>query len=178
MADAHGVRMHREDNGDRAGRLAGRLDLGRRRREDDIDLHTRQLGGCLVHLLNRARPAELDNKVLAFDITQIAQSRPKRLYPFHRTSGGAEAEESKARNSIPLLRTCLRRQRPDKQKGEEDRGSHAGYQTIRALSTRWGGPSAPPTLIVAERYEPAARTRFMVGGLVAFNDLVRLVCRT
>ena len=76
MSDANGVGMRREDDGDRAGCPSGRLGLRRRAREDDIDLHAGQLGCRFVHLLDRAGPSELDDKVLAFDITEIAQARP------------------------------------------------------------------------------------------------------
>src|SRR6266487_483787 len=98
--------LHRKNDGDRAGRPAGWLDLGRGGRKDDVDLHTGQLCGCFAHLLDRARPSELDDEVLAFDIAEIAQARPKSLYPVHRSSGGAETQESQARNLGLLL--CAR----------------------------------------------------------------------
>ena len=48
MADADGVGMRREDDGDCGGCPSGLLGLGRRVREDDVDPHTDQLDGRFV----------------------------------------------------------------------------------------------------------------------------------
>jgi hypothetical protein len=113
MADAYGVEMRREDDGDRRGCPSGLLGLGRRVREDDVDLHTDQLGGRFVQLLDRVRPPEFDDEVLAFDVTEIAQARPECLDYDHRISirGAAEAEVSEARTSGLLLCACNQRPR-------------------------------------------------------------------
>jgi hypothetical protein len=46
-----------------------------------VDLHADQLGGRFVHLLDRRRPSELDDEVLALDVPEIAQARAKSLEP-------------------------------------------------------------------------------------------------
>jgi len=113
MANADGVEMRREDDGDRIGCPSGHLGLGRRVREDDIDLHSDQLGGRFVQLVDRVRPPEFDDEVLAFYVTEIAQARPECLDPEHRSSarGAAEAEVSEARTSGLLLCACNQRPR-------------------------------------------------------------------
>ena len=58
--------------GDRFGSLVRGLDHSRRRGEDDIDLHAHQLGRKFRQLFDCFRPAELDDDVLALDITEVA----------------------------------------------------------------------------------------------------------
>ena len=84
MPEADGVGMDGEHDGDRLGRLSGGLHLGRRHREDDVDIHADQLGRQLRQLLDRFRPPELDDNVLAFDIAEFAQAGPQRLDPIRR----------------------------------------------------------------------------------------------
>jgi hypothetical protein len=43
VANANGVRVDSEHDGNRSGHLSGGFDEGRRRREDDIDLHADKL---------------------------------------------------------------------------------------------------------------------------------------
>ena len=51
---------------------------------DDINLETNQLGRQFGEsLVLSLSPTEFDGEVLAFDIAQIAQARPQRLYPDH-----------------------------------------------------------------------------------------------
>lgn len=71
--------------------------------------HAGQLGSSFVHLLHRARPSELDDKVLTFDVPEIPQARPKRLDSVRRSRGGAEPQVSEARHFG--LRLCARNQR-------------------------------------------------------------------
>jgi hypothetical protein len=61
---------------DRLGRLSGGLHLSRRSREDDVDIHANQLSRQLRQLVDRFRPPELDDNVLAFDIAELAQAGP------------------------------------------------------------------------------------------------------
>ena len=112
--------MCREDDGDGGGRSSGRLGLGRRIRVDDIDLHTDQLSGTFVQLVDRIRPPEFDDEVLAFDITEVAQAGPERLDPDQRSTAcrAAEPEVSEARTSSLLLCAC--NQRPRDEPGAHD----------------------------------------------------------
>ena len=119
MSDPHGVGMPHEDDGNRSGRPPGGLDLGRRGREDDIDLHAGQLGGRFVHLLDRARPSELDDQVLAFDIAQFAQACSQHLDSGPR-GRVAEAQESETRALGLLLRARKPRPREPCRSGKRD----------------------------------------------------------
>ena len=95
VPEADGVGMGGEHDGDRLGRLSGGLHLGRRRREYDVDIHADQLGRQLRQLVDRFRPPELNDNVLAFDVAEFTQARPQRLDPV------AEAEAGpKPRNPI------------------------------------------------------------------------------
>src|SRR5262249_1787865 len=67
-----------EHDGDRFGGLAGGFHEGRRRREDDVDIHADQFGREFRQLVDPFRPAELNDNVLALDVAVIAQSRPQR----------------------------------------------------------------------------------------------------
>src|SRR6476469_3443930 len=80
MADADGIEMGREHDGDGLGRLSGDLDLGRRRREYHIDVRPDQLGRMLAQWRFAFRQAELEDNVLAFDIPEIAKAGPQRLH--------------------------------------------------------------------------------------------------
>jgi hypothetical protein len=64
-----------------------------------------------VQLLDRARPSELDDQVLPFDVTEIAQARPKRLDAGRRgpVAGRAETHVSEAGTFRGLLRTGYQR---------------------------------------------------------------------
>ena len=59
MTKAHRIGMDREHDGDRLGRLSGRLDKGRGRRENDVHLHADQFGDQFRQLINLPRPSEL-----------------------------------------------------------------------------------------------------------------------
>src|SRR5262245_17645275 len=73
MADADRIAVGGEHNGYCVGRTSGRLDLVRSRGEDDVDLHSDELGCQLRQMVDgRSRPV-LDNDVLTFDPSEIAQ---------------------------------------------------------------------------------------------------------
>jgi hypothetical protein len=76
MSEAHGVGMPAEHDWDRLGHVPGGLHLSRRQCEDDVDIHADQLGRQLGQLFDRFRPAELDNDILAFNISELAQAGP------------------------------------------------------------------------------------------------------
>jgi len=134
IAMTYGVGMRREHDGDR-GRPSGRLSLGRRGREDDVDLLAGELGGRFVDLLDGPRPSELDDEVLAFDIADIVQARPKRLYPGRPGRGGTEAQVSETRDF--RLRLCARKHRPREQRRT---GTPDHLATPHGVASR---PSAP-----------------------------------
>src|SRR5207247_1778243 len=102
-----------------------------------------------VHLLGRARPSELDDQVLAFDVTEIAQARSKRLDPARCSSGFAETQESEARDSG--RRSCARNQRPREQ-------SRAGK--LDQLAAPYGPASRPVSVspIAIRRSSPVCPT--------------------
>src|SRR5262249_10648946 len=96
---------------------------GRRRREDDVDIHADQFGREFRQLLDAFRPAELNDNVLALDVAVIAQSRPQRLDPTCRSRSGGETQEPDARDLRRLLRT--RRERPRRRRAAEQRDERA-----------------------------------------------------
>ena len=102
-----------------------------------------------MHLLGRARPSELDDQVLAFDIPEIAQARAKRLDPRCRGRGGAETQVSEARTFGLLL--CARNQRPREQ-------SRSGK--LDQLAAPYGPASRPVSVspIAIRRSSPVCPT--------------------
>ena len=71
MADADRISMDSEDDGDRLGSLSGRLHIGRRHREDEIDIQVDQFGRELGQLVDAFRPAILNRDVLPLDIAEL-----------------------------------------------------------------------------------------------------------
>ena len=116
MPEADGVGMDGEHDGDRFGRLPGGLDLGRRSREDDVDIHADQLGRKFRQLVDLFRPPELNDNVLALDIAEVAQARPQCLHPWRVSRGGGGTEEADPSNRR-LLRA--RRERPRRRAAEK-----------------------------------------------------------
>ena len=119
MPEANGVGMGHENDGDRAGRPPGRLGLGRGGCDDDVDLHAGQFRCRFAHLLDRPRPSELDDQVLALDIAQIAQACSQYLDPAP-IGRVAEAHESETRALGLLLRARKRRPREPCRGGKRD----------------------------------------------------------
>jgi hypothetical protein len=78
-----GVTNDRHDDGNRRGRLLGRMGAGRPMDDEDIDIATnkprQQRGETFVFSL---RPFELNDNVLALDIAEVAQARPEGLHRF------------------------------------------------------------------------------------------------
>src|SRR5262245_9832758 len=70
VPDAHEVGMGREHDRNRLGRLPGRLYLGRRRREDDIDIHAD--GREVRQPIDPVSPSKLNYNVLVLDIAKAA----------------------------------------------------------------------------------------------------------
>ena len=99
------------------GRLPGRLDHGRRRREDDVDIHAHQFGRESRELLDRIRPAKFNDEVLALDPSEIAQARPLCLHPARSGGSGPEIEITDVNDFCRLLRA--RRERPHRQAAEQ-----------------------------------------------------------
>jgi hypothetical protein len=97
-------------------RLAG-SNHGRRRREDDVDVHAHQFGRELRQLLYRLRPAKLDDDVLALDVAEVAQARPQRLHPARASRSGPEIQVSDPSDFCRLLRA--RRVRPRRRRATE-----------------------------------------------------------
>jgi hypothetical protein len=106
VSNADGIGMEREHDGARFGGLAGGLHEGRRRREDDVDIHADQFGREFRQLFDPFRPAELNDDVLALDVAVIAQSRPQRLDPTCRSRSGGETQEPDARGTFVIC--CAR----------------------------------------------------------------------
>src|SRR6266436_1671673 len=104
MSEPNGVGMRREDDRDRAGCLPGAFGLGRRGRKKNVDVHADQLGCRLLQLLDRLRPAKLNDEIRALDITEVAQPRPERLYSILKSGSGTETEISDPPNFGRLLR--------------------------------------------------------------------------
>jgi hypothetical protein len=74
VSNADGIGMVGEYDGDRLGRLSGKLNGGRRRREDHVDVRTDQIGREVAQLVFAFRPAELDDDVLALDVAKVTQA--------------------------------------------------------------------------------------------------------
>jgi hypothetical protein len=81
MTDADRIEMGGEHDWDGRGRLSGDLDLGGRRREDDVDILAHQLGRKLAQSVHHFCPAEVDDNVLALEIAKIAKAGPQCLHP-------------------------------------------------------------------------------------------------
>ena len=59
-------------------------------REDDVGIRADQLGRQLRQLVDRFRPPELNENVLAFDVAELAQAGPQRRDPVGASSGGTK----------------------------------------------------------------------------------------
>src|SRR6266436_3703917 len=123
MSEPNGVGMRREDDRDRGGCLPGAFGLGRRGRKKNVDVHADQLGCRLLQLLDRLRPAKLNDQIRALDVTESAQPRPQRLYPIRKSGSGTETEISNPPNFGRLLR--LRRERPTRHRAAAEKHHEA-----------------------------------------------------
>src|SRR5262245_35845535 len=81
QSTAYRIRTRRENDGNRAGRCFGRPRCGCGWGDDHVDLELRQL---LSERGERLEPAlgesELDQDVLAFDVTERPKLCPERVY--------------------------------------------------------------------------------------------------
>src|SRR5215831_14798806 len=118
VPDADGIGMGVEHDGDRPGRLPGRLDHRRRGSDDDVDVHADQFGCEVTQLLDALRPAELDDNALALDVAEIAQPRPQRFHLARSRGSGGEMQIPDPSN---LCRLRARRKRPHRRRAAEQR---------------------------------------------------------
>ena len=150
MTKAHRVGMGREHDGDRLCRLSCWLYLSRRGCEDNINIRVGQLASQLVQQFDALCPTELDENVLAFDVTQFSEPRPHCLHAGCGSSSGAERQVADTRYfGRLLLRPC--RKRPYRRRAAEQRdelaaGAHSITWSARASSV--GGTSSPSALAV------------------------------
>jgi hypothetical protein len=148
MSETNRVAMGREDDRNGPGRPAGGLDFGRSGCKDDVDLHRDQIGCHLLQLLDRVGPAELDDKVLTLEITEIAQTRPERLYPIGKSSRSTESENPNPRRLGRLLRAGNDRpKRRTAEKSDEVAALHSITSSARASvdgGKAFGGHTMPP----------------------------------
>src|SRR5262249_24688371 len=135
VPDADGIGMGVEHDGDRPGRLPGRLDHRRRGGDDDVDVHADQFGCEVTQLLDALRPAELDDNGLALDVAEIAQPRPQRFHLARSRGSGGEMQIPDPSN---LCRLRPRRERPRGRRTAEQRDELAARHSItssaRAMS--------------------------------------------
>ena len=94
---------------DRAGLRDARLQHLVGTNELLIDLPVQE-----TQLLDRLRPAKLNDEIRALDVTESAQPRPQRLYPIRKSGSGTETEISDPPNFGRLLRA--RHHRPGNQR--------------------------------------------------------------
>src|SRR5262250_2892855 len=120
MSEHNGVGMRREDDRDCLGCLPGAFGLGRRGCKNNVDVQADQLGGRLLQLLDRLRPAKLNDKIPALNVTESAQPCPERLYSVGIAYSSTETEISDPRNFGRLLRTRHGRPREQHHTGNRD----------------------------------------------------------
>ena len=111
MPYSNRVRVIGEHDRDDLGCRAGGLDLGRRIREDDVNVEADQLGRQLRQLLRRRSPPELERHVLALDVPKIPQAASECPCSALVFDGRTLVETSNAVDFRWLLRMHLRRER-------------------------------------------------------------------
>src|SRR5947209_19547500 len=110
--------MDREHDRDRLCRLSCWFYLSRRGCEDNIDIRVGQLASQLMQQFDALCPTELDENVLAFDVTQFSEPRPHCLHTGCGSSSGAERQVADTHYfGRLLLRT--RGERPCRRAAEE-----------------------------------------------------------
>src|SRR5262249_48327036 len=103
--------MSSEHYWDRIGHLSSYLDLGRRRRKNEVHIHTDEIGRQFPQLLCCLRPAKLDHNVFSLGVSEVAQPPTQRLYPIRPGRSGTKAQESNPEDSRRLLRAHGKRPR-------------------------------------------------------------------
>src|SRR5262249_16253571 len=116
VPEADRVGMSSEHYWDRIGHLSSYLNLSRRRRKNEVDIHTGEIGRQFPQLLCCFRPAKLDHNVFSLGVSEVAQPPTQRLYPIRPGRRGPKAQESNSEASRRLLRA--RRQRPRRRTAE------------------------------------------------------------
>ena len=111
VTKAHWVGMGCEHDGDRLCRLSCWLYLSRRGCEDNINIRVGQLASELMQQFDALCPTELDENVLAFDVTQFPEPLPHCLHTGCGRSSGAERQVADTRYFGRLLLRA-RRERP------------------------------------------------------------------
>src|SRR5262249_13288035 len=117
---------------DRLGALPGGLHLGRRHREDDVDIHAEELRYQPGQLIGRFRPPELDGNVLAFDIAELAQAGAQRLDPVRISRCRTMSQEADVRDFC-VLRT--RYERPRSRRAAEECDELAAPHSITSSAS-------------------------------------------
>src|SRR5262249_60431856 len=93
-----------EDDRDDAGGRSDGLDLGRTRRDDNVDFAADQLGGLFGQLFGCLSPSKDEIDVLALDIAMVPQAHPQCFYPVRRLGGRTTAEICHPPDLPPLPR--------------------------------------------------------------------------
>src|SRR5262249_17622739 len=169
MPDADGVGMGGEDDGDRFGRLPGGFDKGRRRREDDVNIHADQLGRELRQLLHPFRPSKLNYDVLVLEVAKVAQARPQCLHPARGSSRGGGTQKTD-QSELRLL--CTHSQRPRRHTAEQRDERTAGHSiTSSASASRVGGMSMPSAFAVCRLMMKLNLLACMTGNSAGFSPL-------
>src|SRR5262245_47909899 len=137
VTKANWVGMGREHDWDRLCRLSCRLYFSRRGREDNITIRVRQLVSKLMQRFDALCPTELDENVLAFDITQFSEPRPHCLDAGCAGSSGAEPQVADTRYFGRLLLRA-RRERP-RSRAAKQRDERATLQLIERHSVPAAG---------------------------------------
>ena len=109
MTQTNRIGMGGEDDRDRRGGAPGGLGLSRRARKNDVETHLNQVGGRPIQLFDRIRPAKFDDKGLALDITEIAQTCPQRLDAIRPSRRRTQRQKTESRNFCCWLRPGAKR---------------------------------------------------------------------
>src|SRR5438067_421464 len=159
MSEPNGIGMRREDDWDRVGCLLGVFGFGRGGRKNNVDIHADQFGCRLLQLLDRLRPAKLNDDILALNVTEIAQPRPERLCSIRETGSGPETEISDSPNFACLLRVGNQRPR-DRSAEQGNQLSPLSINTVRNANVLHGslGRNGKRGDRAAANYPSAPRT--------------------
>src|SRR5262249_10167017 len=171
MTQADRVGVDREDDGNCRGPLPGRFNEGRRRGEDHIDGHARELGRKCGQLPTVLRPSPPDEDVVARDVAQVAQARPqaiscKRL--------GDKAEKSDAWQLRTLLRARGEQQKKRRYgRAGEQRDELPPFHSITssARASSVGGTSRPSAAAVCRLMTNSNLVGCRIGSSAGFSPL-------
>src|SRR5262249_33779808 len=173
VTKANWVGMGREHDWDRLCRPSCRLYFSRRGREDNIDIRVGQLASKLMQQFDALCPTELDENVLAFDITQFSESRPHGTEAGCGGSSGAERQVADTRYfGRLLLRAC--RERPRRRSAAEQRDELAALHSITssARPDKGRGTVMPSALAVLRLMISSTFVACRVGRSAGFSPLM------